>query len=570
MPKQPTTETTETTEHNAIWASGDFPPRAGNQVHPLIDGRAAMLAMCRAFLSAKRYILIAGWDIRADLPMVRGEDTHVGAEGSDEQRALIEGLRAEGLSDEAIDLWNSNHLTVCDVLGFAASHGVKVGVLLWDALNLGAHLTNNPAHEAKELEAVGVDVLLDDSSRKITHITQSLHQKCTVVDGRIAFVGGIDLTCQADGDYDRWDTHQHPCASIERGTDVLTLPEDKGIQMSAAEHPWHDVHTVIEGPIVADVLRNIAQRWHDTAKRHKRADWPAELSAELDKAPPAPQQNGHMAQIVRTIPHNTYAFAPDGIFTIRDAYQRALGQAQTFAYFENQYLWKEVYIGLDIRQWGERSPEMMEVFEAIGEALERGVTVALTLPDHPNCGREFTDGGVQWLRERAPEAVEAGRLFVFTLGNSDQHENAPGGVLYRPVYVHAKVGIFDDQLWTAGSANLNSRGMRSDAEINVVSLHPARARHLRQKLWAEHLDLPQEKAAELDDPLAGLALMRASAMKNKQHVERRELLEGHLLPYITHAEGQAQGLPVHKEHGWLDNLEGGAGGLPDQYAQKYL
>src|SRR5579883_444919 len=118
MPKQPTTETTETTEHNAIWASGDFPPRAGNQVHPLIDGRAAMLAMCRAFLSAKSYILIAGWDMRADLPMVRGEDTHVGAAGSDEQRALVESLRAEGLSDDALALWDANKLCVRDVLGF--------------------------------------------------------------------------------------------------------------------------------------------------------------------------------------------------------------------------------------------------------------------------------------------------------------------------------------------------------------------------------------------------------------------------------------------------------------------
>ena len=57
---------------------------------PLVDGHAAMLAMCQAFLSAKRYILLAAWDIRADLPMVRGEDVHVGAAGSPEQQKLYD------------------------------------------------------------------------------------------------------------------------------------------------------------------------------------------------------------------------------------------------------------------------------------------------------------------------------------------------------------------------------------------------------------------------------------------------------------------------------------------------
>ncbi|HLY29746.1 MAG TPA: hypothetical protein VKQ36_01840, partial [Ktedonobacterales bacterium] len=407
-----TTSTSTARSANALWAIGDFPPRDGNLVRPLIDGRAAMLAMCRAFLSAKHYILIAGWDIRADLPMVRGEDTHVGAAGSAEQRELVASLRAEGLSDEALALWDANQLRVCDVLGFAVAHGVRVGVLLWDALGIASHLTNDPAEEAKQLKQVGVDVLLDDSSRAITHITQSLHQKCAVVDGRVAFIGGVDITCQADGDYDRWDTLQHPCSSIERGTEVLTMPEGQGIEMSPTEHPWHDVHTHIEGPIVADVLHNIAQRWHATATRHKRADWPAQFATALDATPPLPIANGFAAQVVRTIPQRTYSFAPKGIATIRDAYLRALGQAQSFIYLENQYLWPEVFIGLDIMRWGGRSPEMMEVFEAFGAALERGAHVAMTLPDHPNCGREFTDGGIQWLRERAPQAVEEGRLLI--------------------------------------------------------------------------------------------------------------------------------------------------------------
>ena len=109
------------------WAEGDFPVRQGVVGQPLIDGRAAMLAMCRAFLSAQRFILLAAWDIRADLQMVRGEDAHVGDDGSPEQNALIAGLRKDGLSEEAIALWNAGRLQVRDVLGFVTKFLTMAG-----------------------------------------------------------------------------------------------------------------------------------------------------------------------------------------------------------------------------------------------------------------------------------------------------------------------------------------------------------------------------------------------------------------------------------------------------------
>ena len=214
--KRPEASHDQVAETASWWTSGDMPARAGCRVHPLLDGREAMHAMCVAFLRAERYILLAGWDIQANLLMVRGEDARAGADGSPAQQQLIQQLQAVGLSEDAIALWTSGQLRVVDVLGFAARRGVRVGVLLWDAYHMGSHLTNNPEAERKELSAVGVDCLLDDSSRAITHLTQALHQKCAVVDGRTAFLGGVDLTAQYTGDYDRWDTIHHPAISSER------------------------------------------------------------------------------------------------------------------------------------------------------------------------------------------------------------------------------------------------------------------------------------------------------------------------------------------------------------------
>ena len=538
------------------WAAGDYPVRPGTVVEPLVDGRAAFFAMTVAFLTARSYILIAAWDIYAALPLVRGGDQRIGDQDPVERDRFVQVLRQEGLDDEAIALWQADQLRVVDVLGFAARRGVRVGVLLWDAMHGIGHITNNPVQQRDELRAVGVDCVLDDSSRAVTHLMEALHQKCSVVDGRVAFVGGIDLTREVSGDYDRWDTHQHPCASVERLT-----------QRAPAMHPWHDVHTRITGPAVADVRHNIVQRWADVAARRNapaEERWPSALPDDT----PQPLPDGHDAQIARTIPPKTYAFAPNGIDDIKQLYLNALMRARRFVYFENQYLWPEAFLGLDNLRWGSRSPDMQEVLDAMMVALDRGVSLAITLPDHPNCGRKFTDGAVEELRARARSASAADRLHVFTLGNSETDDTMLGGAFYRPVYTHAKVAIVDDEWWTVGSANLNSRGMHSDAEINVAVADPAGARELRLRLWNEHLHSAPRDA--LADPLVGLAALDAAAAANFQHVQAREQLAGHLLPYLTASDGQRLGVPVSGEHGWLDNLPGGAGAHKPEHAGKYI
>jgi phosphatidylserine/phosphatidylglycerophosphate/cardiolipin synthase-like enzyme len=604
------------TRDEAWWARGDFPARVAEALVPLVDGRAAMLAMCVAFLTAKRSIWLADWDLHVRLHMVRGRDQRAGKDGTAEQYALLNHLRDAGLDADAIRQWESNGLRVLDVLGFAARRGVDVRVLVWAPFNPGGllHVVNDPDEQRRLLEARDVRCRLDKNSRSPFHVAQALHQKCAVVDGVTAFVGGVDLTVEHTGDFDRWDTPAHPYDSAVRATDL-----------GPAAHPWHDVHLLVRGAPARDVERNIRQRWAEAGRDFlHRAPPPlvylaraylsptretpdeAVRAAEAGKAPPhaGPQVEGPQArvQVVRTIPALTYRFAPAGIHGIAQSYDLAMRRAERFIYLESQYLWLEGYEGVNTLRLGWQSHYMRALLTDLAQAAERGVSIALLLPDHPNVGRAFTDGGIAWLREHAPNAVAAERLRFFCLVTSTAPDER-GNVRYRPIYVHAKVGIVDDHWATAGSANLNSRGVSHDAELNVTALDGDFARGLRLALWAEHLGLRDdastgwpapaalplptplakpsdrglaallrplnplapcddttqhantaeytEEAAALADPCAGIALLARRAEENLERLRRGEPLRGHILPYLTHEESGECGFVVDAKRGLL-------------------
>ncbi|WP_080940081.1 phospholipase D-like domain-containing protein [Chromobacterium violaceum] len=54
------------------------------------------------------------------------------------------------------------------------------------------------------------------------------------------------------------------------------------------------------------------------------------------------------------------------------------------------------------------------------------------------------------------------------------------------IYIHAKLMIVNDAFTTIGSANINTRSMEVDSEMNVLLDRPEIAKPLRQKLWGMH------------------------------------------------------------------------------------
>jgi phosphatidylserine/phosphatidylglycerophosphate/cardiolipin synthase-like enzyme len=224
---------------------------------------------------------------------------------------------------------------------------------------------------------------------------------------------------------------------------------------------WHDVTTCVRGPAVTDVAEHFRMRWQEVTRESTPP------VATVDRA------GDEEVQIARTIPERVYGSVPDGEFGILESYVRALRAARSFIYLENQFLW---------------SPEITALLaEKLRDPPTDRFRLLLVLPSKPNTGSDDTRGALS-------ELVDAddccGRFLACTLY---AHE----GAFFDPIYVHAKVGIVDDDWLTIGSANLNDHSLLNDTELNVVT-RGAIAAHTRRRLWAEHLELPETDLA--DDP----------------------------------------------------------------------
>jgi phosphatidylserine/phosphatidylglycerophosphate/cardiolipin synthase-like enzyme len=350
-----------------------------------------------------------------------------------------------------------------DLLRETAARGVEVRVLAWAGAPLPVFRPSRRlvASVLETLRAAGVHAAGDAHERPL----HCHHEKLVIVDDELAFVGGIDLTDLAG---DRFDRAKHP-------------PRDGT--------GWHDAAALLHGPAVADVAGHFALRWHA-------------VTGEALAAPTPPAPAGDVAlQLLRTIPEHVYDAAPEGDFSILQAYTGALRAAQRLIYLENQFLW---------------SPEIVAILAAhLQEPPSDAFRLVVLLPAHPNSGGDDTSGQLGVLRG----ADRDRRLVACTIV-------AHGQGTSQPVYVHAKIGIVDDHWLTLGSANLNEHSLFNDTEVNIAAADPALAAATRHRLWAEHLETDVGTIADVDPtalvdevwrPIAGEQLRRRQVGEPPTH-----------------------------------------------------
>jgi hypothetical protein len=65
----------------------------------------------------------------------------------------------------------------------------------------------------------------------------------------------------------------------------------------------------------------------------------------------------------------------------------------------------------------------------------------------------------------------------------EAEQNKANAALYREIYIHSKLMVADDSMFTIGSANMNARSFYGDGEINMVSDCPTTSARLRREVW---------------------------------------------------------------------------------------
>src|SRR6185295_1959371 len=180
------------------------PLRAGNRVELLVDGPATYAAMFAAIDAARDHINLESYIVEA------------GGPGEELAQRLIAKSRA----------------------------GVRVN-LLYDGF--GSLLTESRYFAA--LREAGVAVCEYNPLRSWRKLfSRSVHwrdhRKLLVVDGRIAFVGGVNIS----GVYSAGSAHRaHPADA------------------AVGEPRWRDTHVQVSGPLVADLQRLFLHHWHHHA-----------------------------------------------------------------------------------------------------------------------------------------------------------------------------------------------------------------------------------------------------------------------------------------------------------------
>ena len=408
------------------WAGGDPPPRDGNRVEVFVDGAEVIPAVAGAIDGARSSVWLAGWHFSPEL-----------------------WLRDEG--------------PTLRTLLAEASRKVEVRVLAWAGAPLPLfHPSRREVREAREqlIRGTSIEYALDARERPL----HCHHEKLVIVDGELAFVGGIDLSVLGG---DRYDNSNHPA----RGS-----------------IGWHDASARLRGPAVADVAAHFALRWHD-------------VTGEALPTPAPPPPAGELeVQIVRTVPEKIYPSLPGGDFRILESYVRALRSAERLVYLESQFLW---------------SPELVSVLAGkLREPPSDDFRLVVLLPSKPKNGQEDTRGQLGVLAEADDGA---GRFLACTL-----RQPGPGA---HQVYVHAKIGIVDDRWLTIGSANLNEHSFFNDSEMNLVCHDERLARDVRLRLWTEHLDCPRDELegdpTEIVDQRWRPSAEAGGTMRLLPHVSRR-------------------------------------------------
>jgi phosphatidylserine/phosphatidylglycerophosphate/cardiolipin synthase-like enzyme/uncharacterized membrane protein YdjX (TVP38/TMEM64 family) len=393
----------------------------------LVDGAAFFGAVRQAFLNARRSIFIVGWDIDSRMRLV-GENN-----GTD-----------DGYSPVLAEL-------LSELVGTRPD--LRVYLLLWDySVVYAAEREMFPRLSLQWRTPGRVTLCMDDA----VPFGSSQHQKLIVVDGALAFSGGLDLTQR------RWDTAEHKA--------------DDPARVDASGHPYapfHDVQMMVDGKAAGALARLARSRWcraYGSEPPFAPGDdpWPQNV---------APQFTDVEIGIARTQP----AFEKQGaVREVETLFYDSIAAAKRSIYIENQFV-ASLDVAKRLARRVRQCPEL-EVVVVSPRAYTSWVVSQTLGQERLRFAEILKRAGGDRVRMVYPAVDGCGPC--------------------TDIMVHSKVMVVDDRLVRIGSANLNNRSLGADTECDLVIEAKSGAEHaeiaaLRNRLLGHHCGVDGETVAAM-------------------------------------------------------------------------
>ncbi|MCS3441218.1 phosphatidylserine/phosphatidylglycerophosphate/cardiolipin synthase-like enzyme, partial [Pseudomonas sp. BIGb0450] len=369
-----------------------------------------------------------------------------------------------------------------------------------------------------ELKHERLDSQISAKMRNTLKLTASHHQKSVLVDYEVparavGFVMGHNMLDEY------WDKDEH--SALRRSKD--TKPEPNG--GPRGDTPRQDISSQISGPILEHLHHNFATAWRkETGEELLVSRNAMVVGPQLQCTPGATRQ---LAQLLRTQPQT-------GKRDIERLYLNAVNNATQFIYIENQYFrWPPlaeaikkaaadqtaagrdpglhgalhlfVITNATDDGMGAGTVNTQRMLQSLGRAetipgvtelriSEQVIDAAPPRPrpdsrDHAG-QRELAkwqaevDQKIQEIKDNTivPQEIPGLKVHVCSLVAPD----SPAGKSWMPVYIHSKVMIVDDVFTTHGSANINTRSMQVDSELNIAHEWVSVTQAMRRRLWELH------------------------------------------------------------------------------------
>lgn len=319
-------------------------------------------------------------------------------------------------------VWRRTGQRIHEDVRHAAMRGVDVSVLINDFVP-DLCLGDSAVYTRTYFGPSSVDV-----ENYPTPPPAPLHAKLVIVDDREAHSVGSPLL------QEYMDDRHHLIWQPTRG--VMVSPWNQ------IKRPIHDVGAKVEGPAVGHLEETFATLWQ------------AAGGSPMSTATPPAEATGASVQVARTLWGPGLPSHPHGETGILEAYQRAIAEAQSWVYLENQYLTSEALKRALAHAITDPSRPDLEVIILINNSVD--------IPGYGQLqGRLLAD--LQQVLASAPTPMPGrrsarDRFGVFTLWSHEQYD---GLDLVIANYVHSKVAAVDDRWATVGSANLDGASLNA-------------------------------------------------------------------------------------------------------------